>query len=635
MSREKVNQNGSPFISAFCRPLLLAFILILCLPQTGLSGASARATEFLNAPGNILSHYAARLPIVYSAGPQDTIRFELTRPRFAILYSHPLALVVMLPEKWSAEAFYDGDNPSLLIFPAGKKKELESRMFLPDSMVLQILNQKQEVPLEEMFDEDLNRLVSSPGEGEPGPREILDSRWGPRFIKGGLAGGNLRSRFSLAYALCGGKIIKMSAIASPEFVDQVERTFFWVASFLLPFRFEKVDSRGAIYPAAEPLFPTPEQEIRNRYLDFDAYRSWAAFEAGTELRFDYKARSSSILYALEKTFSLLAADEEVAALEYKEKGEVRNLSSQEKLPPVKDEKVLEITSGITADEASNPYYVSLGPNPLLFLNSDSSLVTFIGTEKLVVAGKEVETERVDFCQATGGDEQRATFWLSEKVPGYLVKASAKLAGRIITAGAYEPVEFSQEIELKSFRPVLRQEKEGAGLNQPASAPGEVPALYYLQRKLPPGGYYQGPLELEKLKVLFYGLNINYEDTGLKPKEILTGLEPLVQAAKRVKDKYARVLEEARAELEEESFQRIYGVINRIVANTESDIKVLELHCQLVGSKNQRSESNAELASKINREMIQAMARSLSARHDFQNALRALQGVKVKYKTKEQ
>lgn len=90
---------------------------------------------------------------------------------------------------------------------------------------------------------------------------------------------------------------------------------------------------------------------------------------------------------------------------------------------------------------------------------------------------------------------------------------------------------------------------------------------------------------------------------------------------------------ARAELEEESFQSISGVINRVVANTESDIKVLELHCQLIGSKNQRSESNAELASKINREMIQTMARSLSARHDFQNALRALQGVKVKFKKK--
>ncbi len=634
MSKRIANRNGSPFISVFCLPLPLVFILILFLPRTGISGTSAWATEFSNAPGNILSHYPALLPFVSSVGTQDTIRFELTRPRFAIMYSHPLALVVMLPEKWSTEVFYDGDIPSLSIFPADKKQVVEGRMFFPDSMVLQILNQKQEVSLEKMFEEESNRLISSLGTGEPAPREVLVSASGLRFVRGGVTGGKLRGRFSLAYALCGDKIIKMSAIASPEFVDQMEKTFIRVASFLLPFRFEKVDSRGAIYPATDPSFLTLEQEIRNRYLNFDAYRSWAAFEAETELCFGYRARSSSILYALEKTFSLLAVDDEVAVLEYKEKGEVKNLSSQEKLPPANQEKVLELMSGIIADEASNPYYVSLGPNPLLFLNSDSSLVTSVGKDKVAVGGKEIETEKVDFYQATGGDEQRATFWLSEEVPGYLVKASASIAGHIITAGAYEPVEFIQEIELKSFRPVLRQEKEGTGPKQPASAPGEIPALYYLQRKLTPGDYSLGLAELQKLKILFYALNINYEDTGLKPKEILTGLEPVVQAVKRIRDKYAKVLEEARADLEEESFQSIYGVINRIVASTDTDIKALELQCQLIGSKNQSSERNAELASKINREMIQMMVRSLSSRDDFQNALRALQGVTVKYKKKK-
>lgn len=617
-------------ITETVQSILLFFTLILFLFRTGISAISAGRIELYTNPGSA-GHNLIPFHFIPPERPQETLILEMVGPASAILFSYPLALLVIPPERWTVEFFNDGENPGLLIHPVNKKPEHTGGIFFADSIFLQISEKKKEAALEKLFEDELKPLTPGAGKGKSPPVEVMVSRFGPRFIRSGRVEGNLSGRFHLAFALCGNRIIKISALAGPEFSEEMEKAFFRVIFFLLPFRFEKVDARGAIYPAADPLLHPAEEEVRHRYLNFDVYRSWSGFQPGTELRFDYRAQSSSFLYTMEKIISLLALDYEVAVLEYREKGEVKNLASREKLPAVNFEKVLEILSGVTADETSNPYYVSLGPNPLLFLNSGSSLVTFSKKENVTVGGRVIETERVDFLELRGKDEQRASFWFSEKVPGFLVKASVRSTGQIIRAGASEPVEFSQEINLKSFRPVISKEKQAAGLKTPASAPGEVPALYYLQRKLPPGDYYPGPSELGKIKVLFFALSMDYENKGLTPTEILAGLEPLVRATKQIRDNYLRLQEEIREELEEESLQKISGVINYLVRNAESDIRAMELHSQLISSRDQRSNRNAELAFRTAREMIQLLNRSSAFQDDFQNALRALQGVKVKYK----
>ncbi|MGB4704946.1 MAG: hypothetical protein WBI18_07735 [Candidatus Saccharicenans sp.] len=627
-------KRQSPTVSAIAR-----------LTSPGLSdGEAAGRGKFFSGgvppvgllPAGFFRSAAQSDPIIYSG-------------QFALLYSDELALAVPIDRGWKRRPAVDKNGqPILIIFPPEKEESRDGRIEKYDNAIMiNITDNSAGQTLERFVADELNALASPSSDYEYTGKHVVVSRFGWRFLFEGLLSKDASNSILLGASLCRNKIIRLLTIFSGKEAQDYRYMVNFMAVMLLPFRISGTDSEGSVIPHAEMLVLPAEEECRRYFSDFDPYESWAKFAPGTSLSFNYVAAYPSLTYRIKKRFSFEALDREAAAINFLETGEVRKTGLKEAFPPIKTDKMLELTRWPEPSGVSNPYFNALGPNPLNFLDSDLALINRTVQERLKTDALETEAVKVSFLYAYRDSLKRADFWFSPEVPGFLLKAetatasvkkisapSAEIQEKPIEAMFQEEVEMSEKLVLESSQVKMKQTEVLAGEDAAErTSEIEVPALYYLQRKLGKEASRGVPVELEMLEYLFPVLLTHYSDLKVEPLQVALRLEPVLEMAKKLKEPYQKFLQAASSELEEESYRIISAAIGLVMSSIENKLNWMEGIHQLISMTNVPPAKKKESAGGLIRLQEESFAGSQRTRNEYLSVLRSLQNVKLKYKSR--
>ncbi len=627
-------KRESPTVSAIAR---------LTSPDLYQVGASGRGKFFAGGvppfdllPAGFFKSAVQSDPIIYS-------------PQFALLYSDELALAVPIARGWKGmPAVDENGRPILIIFPAGKEESRDERIAKYDNAIMiNIVDNSAGRTLERFVADELSVLASPSSDYEYTGKHLVVSRFSWRFLFEGLVSQDASNGILLGVSLCRNIIIRLFTIFNLKEEQDYKYMMNFMAAMLLPFRIGGTDSKGSVIPHAEMLVLPAEEECRRYFLGFDPYESWAKFAPGTSLSFNYEAAYPSLSYRIKKEFSLEALDREAAAINFRETGEVRKTGLKEAFPQIKTDRMLELTRWPEPSGVSNPYFNALGPNPLNFLDSDSALINRTVKERLKTEGLETEAVKVSFLYAYRDNLKRADFWFSPEVPGFLLKAetstasvkkisapSAEMQEKSIDTMFQEKIEMSEKLVLESSQVKMKQTEELAEEDAAErTSEMEVPALYYLHRKLGKEASRGVPVELEMLEHLFPVLLTHYSDLKVEPLQVALRLEPVLEMTRKLKEPYQKFLQAAASELEEESYRIISAAIRLVMSNIENRLNWMEDIHRLISMMNVPPAKKKEAAGGLIRRQEESFASSERMRNEYLSVLRSLQNVKLKYKSR--
>lgn len=158
------------------------------------------------------------------------------------------------------------------------------------------------------------------------------------------------------------------------------------------------------------------------------YATWAKFKPGTSVTL--KSSTSGAMFASESVIStkLLEVTADKVVVEMTVTSKTNGMEF--KAPPMKQEftKTVELPKGAKKET---------------FTIGKPEGTTKEGTETLKVGGAEVKTKWYEYEVKANGSDVKAKMWMSDDVPGSLVKMESKVAAPVAVETKMDLVEFNK------------------------------------------------------------------------------------------------------------------------------------------------------------------------------------------------
>lgn len=165
----------------------------------------------------------------------------------------------------------------------------------------------------------------------------------------------------------------------------------------------------ALPAAAGELVPNPD------------YVYWSKFKKGTSVSYKTagKAGIMSVNSVSTQTLVEVGGDKIVLELTTTQEGVAKPFTTTRSAP-----KMVELPAGMSKKDSAAEKERPAG-------------TTAEGTEVLKVAGREYKTRWYRYATDAGGDKLEGKLWLSDEVPGKVVRSETKITGKIVSTMTME------------------------------------------------------------------------------------------------------------------------------------------------------------------------------------------------------
>jgi hypothetical protein len=168
--------------------------------------------------------------------------------------------------------------------------------------------------------------------------------------------------------------------------------------------------------------------VAQEKIDNPTYASWAKHKVGTTTVL--KSTTSGAMFSSESTITTklveVTADKVVVEMTVKSKAAGKDFD----LPPMKQEypKTIELPKGAKKET---------------FATGKPEGTTKEGTETVKVGGQELKTKWYEYEVKANGMDIKAKMWMSDDVPGAMVKMESKVAAQVAGETKMELIEFKK------------------------------------------------------------------------------------------------------------------------------------------------------------------------------------------------
>ncbi len=353
----------------------------------------------------------------------------------------------------------------------------------------------------------------------------------------------------------------------------------------------------------------------------DGYKYWSQFVPSTYIVFRYGMKSTGSSLEILKKFTLQEVSPEAVVLEY----------AESPFPPLKNpvppgmssvyrRSYIEFRQADESFKAQDLLGGELGFHALSTLSDSRGARAFEGFEEFELKGTKVRASRVKMVFGSRGTRSTITLWLSEQVPGKVVKFVREIEG---------DVAFREEVQAEEFVAIKAEPAELGRLWT-----GRKPAVV----KTSGISYVTSRFRIfDSLGTAFKELS-DSRDTmfSLLPKGVDTDWAVAKARVLPFQDKFQRLNSEidederkATAELGGEEIAKLAPFLKHAKRYCAVHVKELEIILDLLTKLANNPSDDAPFASS-KEELANVLAEMKAVRQDFVEELRKLNEVKVKF-----
>lgn len=233
---------------------------------------------------------------------------------FAMPFSDNTGLLVIKPKGWNFFSPEPGQGTlPLLIYPQGKLEIEESQLLFKEAILVDILDSRPDLRLEDLIKEEVDQLENYYGWLTIQSTTVMSSMFGFRYPVLKIGGEESDKIIFLAFSLAGEKVIKIILLTHPETYENSWPAFFFTLMTLqpLPIHFDQ----DILRLQSKPVFTLFETDLRQKLLDKSPYEYWAAYRPETEVRFKHIQKFSGYQLNFEKSFKVISVDDEGVVME--------------------------------------------------------------------------------------------------------------------------------------------------------------------------------------------------------------------------------------------------------------------------------------------------------------------------------